>query len=777
MELSTRFICATKEYSTFEKSIPAPYFRRKFHLETNPNLAEICICGLGFYELYVNGIKITKGRLAPYISNLDDIIYYDNYEISKHLVLGDNVIGILLGNGMQNPFGGEIWEFEKARWRSAPKLALTLTMEFSNHTRTIIHADEEFRTAPSPIWMDDLRAGEFYDARKELQGWNLPDFDDSSWDKAMDTETPRGEAVLCKVEPIVVKDEIAPVSITPGKISCYPMIRENLPVIEPLADEHYKEGWLYDFGVNSAGVCKLRIHGKRGQKIVLQFGELLSDDGGLDLRAMAFLPKRFNHRDIYICKGEEEECYQPSFTYHGFRYCLVFGITKEQATKELLTYEVMCSDLESRGGFECSDSTANALWKATMVSNLSNFFYFPTDCPHREKNGWTGDAALSAEQMLCSLSVEKSLREWLRNLRKAQTEEGALPGIVPTAGWGFSWGNGPAWDSALIYLPYYVWLYRGDQEILKENATAIFRYIHYLSSRCDEKGLLHFGLGDWCHVGRQSDQPKAPLVVTDTLIAMDLCEKSMKIFDVLQLKLQKSFTTELYDNLYHAAREYLIDRNTFVVLGECQTSQSMAIFYNLFKEEEKKEAFDVLLRFIVESKDSMDVGILGARVLFHVLSSFDKTELAFQMITKKEFPSYGNWIEQGATSLWESFQHKGETPESKNHHFFGDISSWFIKNLAGIRINPQERNPKEISLKPHFIPSLSYAKAHYDMAIGRVSSFWTKENEQQIVWCIEVPKDCCGIMALPKGYCFVDGENKKELQSGTFLVYNKFRFS
>ena len=770
MELSTKFICATREYATFEKFVPAPYFRRKFMLEGRPQRACLSICGLGFYELYVNGAQITKGALAPYISNPDDLLYYDIYEISEYLEPGENVIGILLGNGMQNPIGGAVWEFDAAGWRSAPKLALALLLETQSGEMVRITADESFRTCASPIIMDDLRAGEFYDARQEAWGWNLPGFDDSSWGYALPAQTPGGEAVICRAEPIVVTKKLEAVAVRKGRISRFPNTRENLPVIEPLDDESAEEGWLYDFGLNTAGVCALKVRGERGQKIVLQFGELLDSEGGLDLRAMMFLPKRFNHRDIYICKGDGEETYRPSFTYHGFRYCLVTGITEQQAQKGLLTCEVMNSRLLARGGFSCSDETANALWDAAVVSDLSNFYYFPTDCPHREKNGWTGDAALSAEQMLCCLSVENSFREWLRNIRKAQTPEGALPGIVPTAGWGFDWGNGPAWDCALCFLPYYTWVYRGDRQILEENADAIFRYLEYLRGRCDDRGLLEFGLGDWCHAGRPSDDPKAPLAVTDTLIGMDICDKARRIFEVLQRPLQKEFPEKLYDSLHQAAREHLICRETMTVLGECQTSQAMALYYQLFKEDERGRAFAVLLSMIEENRCCMDVGILGGRVLFHVLADYGEAELAFRMITQTKFPSYGGWIAQGATSLWESFQNLGDVPDSKNHHFWGDIISWFIKNLAGIIVNPYGNDCRHVELRPRFLRSLTHAQAHYDTVAGTVSSAWERKADGRILWKVEAAYGCSGCMRLPERYCFEDGTREKGLQSGVYLL-------
>lgn len=204
---------------------------------------------------------------------------------------------------------------------------------------------------------------------------------------------------------------------------------------------------------------------------------------------------------MYICKGEGEETYTPSFTYHGFQYVLVTGITPEQATSDLLTYVVMNSDLKERGGFTCSDPTVNTLQELTRRSDLANFYYFPTDCPQREKNGWTADAALSSEHLLLNLSPETSYREWMRNICKAMDDRGALPGIVPTGGWGFHWGNGPAWDNVLLYLPYFVYLYRGDKTILEESAASILRYLHYLTTRVNEEGLIKIGLGDWVSAG------------------------------------------------------------------------------------------------------------------------------------------------------------------------------------------------------------------------------------------------------------------------------------
>ena len=223
-----------------------------------------------------------------------------------------------------------IWDFDKARFRGAPQAALRLTYTDPDGTEQTVESDERFVTAPSPVLFDDYRFGEHYDARLELPGWNAPGFDDSGWQPALPAPMPRGEARLCEAEPIVVTDELKPVSILPEG-----------------------DGYRYDFGKNCAGVCRLTIRGRAGQRVELLHGEYL-EDGKLTVRNIWFGDNPLVHRDVYICKGEGEETYTPSFTYHGFQYVLVTGITPEQATPDLLTYVVMNSDLKERGGFTAS---------------------------------------------------------------------------------------------------------------------------------------------------------------------------------------------------------------------------------------------------------------------------------------------------------------------------------------------------------------------------------------------------------------------------------------
>lgn len=745
MDYPEKFIKATHEYNTLEKNVPAPYIRKSFISDVKTT-AKLIIAACGFYELYINGIRHTKGFLAPYISNPDHYIYCDEYEVT--IDEGENVIGILLGNGFQNNPGGYIWDFDKAAYRSAPMVAVRLEYKDKNNERIVIESDSSFKTHSSPIRSDDYRFGEYYDANYEIKGWNEKGFDDSEWSCVTETRPPRGTLKLCSAEPIKKETELKPVKV----------IKEG-------------DSYVYDFGMVNAGICRLNISGAKGQKIEMRFGEILQD-GKFFINNMWFVrdfwerDKNIAHRDTYICSGAEHETYTPTFTYHGFRYVKVTGITEEQANESLLTYLVIHSDIKTRGGFTCSDDVVNKLQEITRRSDISNFHYFPTDCPQREKNGWTADAALSCEHMLLNYEPEHSYREWLNNIRKAQNEKGALPGIIPTSGWGYEYVNGPAWDCVLAYLPYYVYKYRGKTEMIKESTHAFMAYLHYLSTRTDSDGLVHFGLGDWCHVGGLKP-PKAPLEVTDTIMSMDIADKMAFMFGAVGCKAEQEYAKSLALNFRNAIRKNLIDFDTMLAAGNCQSSQAMCIYYNIFEPNEVQKAFQRLLDLIHKENDHMDVGVLGGRVIFHVLSKFNYSDLALKMIARPDFPSYGNLIERGATTLWESFL--ADRYASTNHHFWGDISAWFIKCLAGIQFNPNGNDINRLEIRPSFVDALDSAEGFYDAPTGRIVSSWKKENAG-VILSLSIPEQIDATAILAPGFMFDNGASRRKVCSGEYKI-------
>jgi len=493
------YIRAGEDFTSPDHPVPAPMFRKTFTVWGPLRKAELLINGLGLYEAYCNGLNITKGPLAPYRANPDHLVYFDRYDLTEQLRPGINVLAVLLGTGLQSSAHTN-WSWSRLPWRGPVQLAFSLTLEYENGETETVKSDELTRTAPSPIVFNDYHLGEYYDARLEIPGWTEADFDDTLWQFAQKAPTPRGTPTFCEAEPIGCFEEMAPVSVTP-----------------------MEGGWLYDFGVNFTGVCRLSITGEPGQKLVLQHFECLVD-GKPYWKEIRHKSLRVQE-DEYICRGGGEETWMPKFTYHGFRYVLVLGLREEQATESLLRYVVMHSDLPVTGSFSCDNEIVNRLQANVLRADWSNFFYFPTDCPQREKHGWTADASLSAEQMLCNFDPVNSWREWLRNIYRAMTPEGGLPGIIPTGGTTYDWGNGPAWDHVLAELPYQAYRYRGDRRIVEEAAIPLMRYLVYLTTRRREDGLICFGLGDWCDVDAPVMVCNTPLLVTDSIMSVDIARK------------------------------------------------------------------------------------------------------------------------------------------------------------------------------------------------------------------------------------------------------------
>lgn len=745
MKLSRAFISATREMSTLETRIPAPYLRKTVTIENDIVKAELSVCGLGFYRFWLNGEELTRGHLSPYISAADDVMDYDVYDLTNEIRSGENVLGFLLGNGMQNGFGGYVWDFEKASWRSAPKLAICLRLTNADGTVTEIEADESFVCAPSPTVSDELRLGEWYDARLEIPGWNLPGFDNSGWTPAIPAETPRGKSVVCQAHPIVCTRELTPVDIRPDTLLTF------------AKNDRQVRGYLYDFGENCAGVPTLRITGEPGQKIGMIFGEYVNDEGTFSVDNLRFIRPEYLDMPLYIqeneyiCKGGAEESWTPSFTYHGFRYALVWGITPEQATKDLMTYKVMNTQLDSKGGFSCSDEVLNKLQRMTEIATLANFYHFPTDCPHREKNGWTGDAVLSAEHTLLNYDAADNYYEWMRHIRASLEEEGNFPSIVPTAN---HWGNdvNPAWDEVLIHIPYMVYRFTGRKDLAEEALPEIWRYINQLIAVTDARGLMCVGLGDWCApYGYRS-----PVQFTSSVVCMEMCKEAAFLFRLCGRNAQADFCQTMSDNFRTAIRNHLIDWSNYTVVGcntphtGSQTSQAMAIYYNVFTEEEKPAAFRVLLEKIKEENDHLDTGVLGARVIFFVLTQFGHSDLAHKIMVDPTYPSYGQWVARGETSLCEDFNRYDMTISSLNHHFWGSISAWFIQCIAGIHFNPNADDIHRADITPHFITGLSQAQACYQAPDGEIQVSWARIDEKTVELTLSIPEGIHSQLILEK---------------------------
>lgn len=765
MSFSLSFYAASREFTTYSRPVNAPAMRRSFNIENIDPDACLTICGLGYYRLFLNGKELTRTMLAPYTTNPDDILYYDRYELGGDLRIGENVIGIILGNGMLNCPGGAVWDFEKARYRGAPRVALSF------ESKELCFDASSLVWTPSPITFDDLRSGCFYDARLEKEGWNDIGFDDSDWQAVIPIETPRGEPRLCDIDPIGVRYELSPISINKNTSFVprggYHGAIGGLCGFE--ADMATCGGVSFDFGINSTGLTRLKIKNTTpGQRIDILHSELCDDDGRVNPGNTAgFYPEGFSQRTVYICKGADEEVFVPCFTYYGFRYCYVTGLRDDQVEGDVLTYLVCSTKLREIGSFNSSSYVLNGLQKIVRNSDLSNFWHFPTDCPHREKNGWTGDASLSCEHFLLNLDCTRNLAEWSRCIRAAQKDDGRVPGVIPTGGWGFKWGNGPVWDAILFTVPYYCYTLRGDISIARDGADAMLRYLHYASGKRDADGVVAYGLEDWCPCDEnRPDAQNTPLAVTDTLQIIECARIGVFLFEKLGMHAEAVYAKTLRDEMIAAFRKKFVDPETLLVASGSQTAQSAAIFYGIFESDLREEdrAFCVLLDIIRKDNFHMAGGVFGLRTLFHVLADHGRADLAYKLIMQDSEPSYRLLVDEGLTSLPEyiwSKEHLMRHRPSFNHHFFGDISGFFIKDIAGIRVNPRGDNASYVHISPNFIDGLDFAEGTYETSGGKISVRWERwehESDKKLTLTVAAALGVGGRIRLPENWHFENGD-------------------
>lgn len=741
------FIKATDKYCSLENNVPAPYIRKSFNLDFIPESGILEITASGFYELYVNGQNITKGFLAPYISNPTQVLFYDEYDVLPYLSKGENIIGIILGNGFANQDTVN-WKLSEAKYR-AP-LVTSLIMDISGEGMNFhIEADESFKTHQSPILYDMYRFGTHYDARMEINGWCDKNFDDSAWDNVKIAESPKAKIEKSIAEPITKQYEIKPISIVK---------QQNFNFIESSWEErfarnincdfaHIDSGYLFDFGYNCSGVCKLKIKGEKGQKIILRHCESLRN-GMFNINTIFTIKdgfEKFIHllqTDIYILKGGEEEIFIPPFTYHGFRYVFVEGLNEEQVKDGLLSFIVFNSDILKKTEFSCSDEILNKLYEMGIRADLSNFHYFPTDCPHREKNGWTGDVSFSAEQLSLNFDAVKSFDQWLKTVRFAQKENGALPPIVPNADdWGMGIYNGPAWDSVCVNLPFYTYKYSGDESILRDNADMIKKYLNYISGMRNESGIVEIGLGDWSQPYYEEKGMLAPVPLTSSIMVYDMAIKSQYIFEKINMSDEEEFAKKLANEMRQALRDNFVDEKNCIAKGNCQTSQALFIAHKIFEADEIDKAYRHLLEMIKED-NYVSCGAIGLMYIFRVLCEMGNEDIAYELLVSTKEPSYASMITRGATALCEATMKNG-LQESQNHHFLGDILYIFISEFVGLKINPYLNDVNEILIEPHLPRKLYFAKCEYVTPKGKIKVL-TEKKEEKIYVTLNVPNGIYG---------------------------------
>ena len=689
---------------------PAPLFRKEFELENVPEFAECIICGLGLYELYLNGKKVGDHVLDVPPSHYDRRAFFVRYDLTELLKKGRNVIGVMLGNGYYNCHAKDVWHFDKASWRDYPKLRFELECD---KNLTVV-SDTSWLFSTGAIIYDELRNGETYDANSEQKNWNCIDFDAQHWKNVILTHGPGGVLCESRQESCKVIEKVFPVSIMKLTPNCF----------------------VVDFGINMTGWGKFKFRGQKGQKISIQYGERIYDNGHVDIEHISkcHADTRFQ-LDEYIPASNEVEIYEPKFTYHGFRYAEIVG------AEEIIEAEgcFVATAFRKIGEITSSNEKLNKLHEACVRGYLGNFTAIPTDCPHREKNGWTADAHLASELGLCNFASEKAYEQFLLSITDAQRPDGQLPGIIPSAGWGFNWGNGPAWDSALLILAENIYNYSGNIEPIKENLSAMERYVNYCIGR-EVDNLVSFGLGDWACLDNQYK-------VEDTLVVSAFHYANLLKMAKFYLLIEPDNVEKINFYQNHAEKVKKAFNQKFRLkkgdYGDKIAAYGITLYFKLAESGEEALVAQKLSELVKDADYEPRYGIIGNKTVPRVLADFGYVETAYKILTRPTYPGFFNCLDRGATTIWGIW--KGDT--SLNHIMYGDVDAWFYKYLGGLNVSAGV-----VSLAPKAVENLSkFQMKYYDYCCSY------EKIGNKLYYQIDVPKAtqftfACGkIIQLEKG--------------------------
>jgi alpha-L-rhamnosidase len=722
---------------------PAPYFRKTFSLNKKIRSARAYIAVAGLYELYINGTRIGDHRLDPMYTRFDRRTLYLTHDITGQLQNGKNAIGVLLGNGWYNHQSTAVWYFHEAPWRGRPTFCMDVRITYDDGSVETITTGKDWKTALSPVIFNSIYTGEQYDARLEQPGWNEAGFDDSKWKEVIYRAAPSTNIVAQVMQPIRIIDTIPARSVRTFNDTTF----------------------VFDLGRNIAGISRIAVNAPAGTVFRLKHGERLRPDGHVDQSNIDVHYRPVGSADpfgtdLFITSGKGDESFMPRFNYKGFQYIEVTSSVPVKLSKENVTGYFMHSDVPSVGTVITSNSTINKIWQAANNSYLSNLYGYPTDCPQREKNGWTGDAHINSETGLYNFDAITVYEKWLADHRDEQQPNGVLPAIVPTSGWGYEWANGPDWTSTIAIIPWNIYLFYGDTLLLARCYDNIKRYVDHID-QLYPTGLTTWGLGDWVPVKSTS-----PVELTSSIYYFTDASILANAARILGHTADEEKYRALATKIKNAINGKYLNAATGIYGSGTQTELSFPLFWKVVPDSLVAKVAANLASRVQADSNQLDVGLLGTKSILNALSENGYADLAYKLAAKETFPSWGWWIVNGATTLYENWKIDAASDISLNHIMFGEIGAWFYKALGGIK--PDANNPgfKKIILQPYFIKALNQVEVKHQSPYGTIVSSW-KRVGKKIIYNVVIPPNSTATLIL---------DNKaQQLEAGvyTFEVGSK----
>lgn len=746
--------------------------QNEFRNESGKKIVEATayVCGLGFYEFSLNGKKVGNSEFAPLWSDYDKSVYYNTYDVTGQLRYGENVVGILLGNGFYNVQGGRYRKLQISF--GPPTLLFELVINYEDGTRTIVRSDNEWKYDLSPVTFNCIYGGEDYDARREQKGWNQAGFDDSHWRSVVMQEAPKGMLRPQMAPPVRIMERYDIQKVT--KLNADQVAaasKSTKRTVDPSA-------FVLDMGQNLAGFPEITVRGKRGQKVTLLVAEALTDEGACNQRQTGR-----QHYYEYTLKGNGDETWHPRFSYYGFRYIQVEGVVlkgqKNPQKLPILKNIQSCfvyNSAKKVSTFESSNRIFNAahrLIEKAVRSNMQSVF---TDCPHREKLGWLEQVHLNGPGLLYNYDLTAYAPQIMQNMADAQHSNGAMPTTAPEyvvfEGPGMdAFAESPEWGGSLVIFPFMYYETYGDDSLIRKYYSNMRRYVDYLKTRADN-GILSFGLGDWYDYGDFragfSRNTPVPLVATAHyyMTVMYLIEAAKLVGNDFDIR----YYSSLAEDIRIAFDKRFLNNDTAQYGTGSQCSNALPLFLHMTQD---KKVFMNLLKDIEIHGNRLTTGDVGNRYLIQTLARNGQHELIYKMFNHEEAPGYGFQLKFGATTLTEQWDPRQGS--SWNHFMMGQIDEWFFNSLVGIRpyatseFGNQQNNPKQgyqkFIIAPEPVGDLKFVRSSYETLYGTIIVDWTRKNGT-FTLNVSVPVNTVAVVFLP------GGKEPKEVQSGTYkFVY------
>lgn len=706
------------------ESEPVSWLRRSFPLVEDVQQARLYVTARGLFEVNLNGRRVGDDSFAngwtSYTKRIDTL----TYDVTNQLQTGDNELLVLLGCGWYS--GHLVFEDRKHFYGTQPELLLQLEVTRSDGTVETIRSDEHWQgTIDGPIRSSSIYDGEIFDARVSVGNWG---------GVVANPDLGAARLIPKPFAPVRVMDEL-----TVQKIS------------EPGPGR-----FVFDLGQNMVGWARLRIPVEKGQTVTIRFAEMLNPEGSLYTENY----RSAKSTDFYTAAQTGTIEWQPTFTFHGFRYVELSGLPEGAVpTSDWVTGVVLHSRFPTVGSFECSHGKLNQLQSNLVWGQRGNFLDIPTDCPQRdERLGWTGDAQVICPVSLFNFDCHAFWKSWLGSMRDDQFENGWIPHIIPDV-IGDLFPGSPGWVDAAAFIPWELYLRTGDADVLAENYTMMVGMVGWYRDQTVDGLLPNIeGFGDWL-------QPYAKDKTGDTphhLLGMAYYARCVQILADSARVLKRTADIDKYAAEAVAvadkfAEHYFDTDGRLKNTAETQTAYLLAIAYNLISEDIQITAAKHLVRLVDEADGHLRTGFLGTPYIVAVLDQVGRSDLAYRVLFQESYPSWFFTINQGATTMWErwnSYTHEdgfGDVSmNSFNHYAYGAIGQWMVERIAGLTPDPAYPGYKQFRIRPMPGGPLQWACAEFESPYGKASSGWQIEGTKLIIK-VTIPPNTTASVELPDG--------------------------